>query len=303
MPFSSIPYPAVVHHMGALDGSPYPQNSLETIQASLEAGAAVIEVDVTALASRDYLLVHEPLLEAETDGHGPVGACTLEAARSLRIKHKGVVTPYAAPLLSDVVGRFLAAGGETRLQLDFKNTDPFPDDEPLARLARLIEPLGERVIVSSMADWQLRALHRLAPWLALGFDIMRYIDWRPPTARRDPLEYPRAMGRLGYRDDHLMAGLPFASAARYLEARCESFIGLVPGVQVFYLEHPLIAHSLDDGFNWAKALHQYGIRLDAWTMDVTRPAAVANVPRLHEAGVDLFTSNTPRAIARLLAGG
>ena len=51
--------PLIVHHMAALDGSPYPQNSLEAIQACLETGAAFIEIDVTALASDDYLLVHD----------------------------------------------------------------------------------------------------------------------------------------------------------------------------------------------------------------------------------------------------
>ncbi len=33
------------------------------IRASLEADAAFIEIDVTALAETDYLLVHDPVLE------------------------------------------------------------------------------------------------------------------------------------------------------------------------------------------------------------------------------------------------
>ena len=42
---------------------------------------------------------------------------------------------------------------------------------------------------------------------------------------------------------------------------------------------------------------RYGILLDAWTMDITDPAAVRNVPPLLAAGVDLFTTNTPGALA------
>ena len=60
--------PVVVHHMAAVDGSPYPQNSLEAIRASLEAGAQIIEVDITALADADGALVLE-------DGR-PVGVIT-----------------------------------------------------------------------------------------------------------------------------------------------------------------------------------------------------------------------------------
>ncbi len=50
MPSSPGRPPLIVHHMAALDDLPAPQNSLEAIAACLDAGAAVIEVDITALA-------------------------------------------------------------------------------------------------------------------------------------------------------------------------------------------------------------------------------------------------------------
>ena len=40
--------PEIIHHMAALDGVVFPPNSLEAIRASLNAGAACIEVDITA---------------------------------------------------------------------------------------------------------------------------------------------------------------------------------------------------------------------------------------------------------------
>ena len=67
-----------------------PPNSLEAVQASLEAGARCIEMDVTALADSDYLLVHDPELESETSGRGLVAECSAEQARGLMIKHQGV---------------------------------------------------------------------------------------------------------------------------------------------------------------------------------------------------------------------
>ncbi len=293
-------YPAVVHHMGALDSQTAPPNSLEAIRASLEARAAFIEVDVNALSEEDYLLVHELELETETNGKGSVATYTPGQARALHIKRDGVMTEYAVPLLSDVVRLFQQSQEPTRLQLDFKNVYPLASDEPLHLLIKLIEPLGSRVLVSSGADWQLRRLRKLAPWLMLGFDIMFYLDWAPEGAARDPRALPKQRGAYGYYDDHPVAQQRIWPTAEYLRDRCESLMGLVPDVSVFYLEHTLIAQSLRDGFNWAEACHARGMKLDAWTMDVTDPIAVANAPTLLRAGVDLFTTNTPRALAELL---
>jgi glycerophosphoryl diester phosphodiesterase len=300
MPPLTFNAPSIVHHMAALDNQAAPQNSLEAVQGSLQAGAAFIEVDVTALAEDDYLLVHDPDLASETSGKGRVAECSIEQARDLKIMQNGRETEFRAAQLRDVVKLFLQSGGETRLQLDFKNIFPFANDEPLHRLIQIVEPLGERVIVSSGADWQLRKLRKMAPWLRLGFDIMWYIGWQPAGEARDPGDFPKNLGAYGYYDDHMLASIRCMPTMDYLQDRCESLVSLVPDVSVFYLDHPLIAQSLRDGFNWAYALHAQGIKLDAWTMDVTNPDAVENAKPLLEAGVDLFTSNTPRAWAKLL---
>src|SRR5579859_1516706 len=162
--------PVIVHHMAALEPG-YVPNSLKAVRACLENNAAVIEIDVTALATDDFLLVHDPYLESETNGFGPVQALMPAKARQLHYKQRGQVTGEPVALLQDVVKLFLDASGTTRLQIDWKDVIPFPNAEPYERLIRLIKPLGERVIVSTGADWQLRRLRRLAPWLDLGFDI------------------------------------------------------------------------------------------------------------------------------------
>ncbi len=292
--------PIIVHHMAALDGQCAP-NSLEAIRASLEAGAAFIEVDITALAEGDYLLVHDPVLEAETTGSGPVGACTPARARDLFYNSSNGGRRFRVPVLDEVVRAFLDYGGSARLQLDFKNMIPLPTEEPLHRLIRLIEPLGDRVIVSTGADWQLRKLRALAPWLDLGFDIEFYLGWREPGRQPHPEEYPRQLGAYGYWDDHPLASQRIWSIAEYLADKCGMMIGLVPRVSTFYIDHRLLARSLDDGFNWADALHSAGIKLDAWTLDVGNPVAEANAKRLYAAGVDQFTTNTPLALASFLA--
>jgi glycerophosphoryl diester phosphodiesterase len=293
--------PIIVHHMAALHGS-YPPNSLEAIRACLEIGAPFVEIDVTAFAHDDYLLVHDPELSSETSGTGQVGKATVAQIRSLFIKHNGVQTDYPVPLLGDVVALFMEYDRPTRLQIDYKDVIPFANDEPLHRLLHLIQPLGERVIVSTGADWQLRRLRKLASWLDLGFDVGFYLDWRQPNQSLDPRIPPFKQGAYGYWDDHVLASQRFWSTAEYLTERCEILTTLVPRVSTFYIDHLLLAQSLDDGFNWAEALHSYGIKLDAWTLDADNPIAATNARRLYEAGVDQFTTNTPAALSMLLDG-
>jgi len=292
--------PVIVHHMAALNGH-YPPNSLEGIRACLEAGARFIEIDITALADSDYLLVHDDTLHAETSGYGLVGRCSARQARQLFIKrNNGQTTSLRVPLLSDVVALFHEYPGASRLQLDFKNLLPFPSDEPLCRLVDMICQLGDRVIVSTGADWQLRALRRMAGWLDLGLDIHNNLDWRDLNDTFDERYPPFKCGAYGYWDDHPIASYRFWKTADYLAERCEMLALCVPKLSTFYIEHGFLVRSLDEGFNWAEALHSFGIKLDAWTLDADKPVAVANARRLLETGTDQFTTNTPAALAAIL---
>jgi glycerophosphoryl diester phosphodiesterase len=289
-----------VCHKALLDAHNFPPNSLEGVRACLDADVTIVEVDAVALADQDYLLIHDWTLDDETMGSGPTETCTLAQARGLHIRHEGRETMYRVPTLSDVIAAFLQHGGRTQLQIDFKNLIPFPTPEPLERLLRIIEPLGERVLVSSGADWQLRRLRRMAPWLAIGLEVQLHLDWDESTDR-DPRTPPYKRGAYGYYDDSLIAAQRLWPASDYLWDRCQTLIGLVPRVSTFYVNHQLLARSLDDGFNWAEALHEAGIKLDAWTMDVTDATAMTNLPRLLAAGMDQITTNTPLALGQALS--
>lgn len=282
--------PTVIHHKAALDESHLPPNSLAAIEACLAARAAWIEVDVLALASDDYLLVHDADLSHETSGSGDVGACSAAAARALRITG----TLHSVPLLSDVVTLFRQHPSSSRLQIDFKNTTPFTNEEPLLRLTRIIEPIADRVVVSSVADWQLRRLRRIAPALSLGFDIQAHLDLGTP----EPGRFPTRLGAYGYLDDHPLAHRRIWSTAQYLEDRFRVMVDLVPHVAAFYVRHTLLKHALDDGFDAAAFLHEHGVQLAAWTLDADNVEAERSLPTLVAANIDLFTSNTPRALAQ-----
>jgi glycerophosphoryl diester phosphodiesterase len=290
----------IVHHKAALDGSLYPPNSLTAIRACLEANATWIEVDITALAVDDFLLVHNSDLEAETDGRGAVGLCSVQAARKLKLVYNGQPTGQPVALLSDVVALVTDFPGATRLQLDFKNHTPFANSEPLLRLVEIIRPLGARVLVSSMADWQLRQLAHLAPGLELGFDIHLHIDCDPPGQLPEPDSLPRYTGAYGYRDDHPLAAQRWGPTVAYLAERCTEMLRLVPTASTFYCRHSFLIRSLQEGFSWAQTLHQAGKRLDAWTLDADQSQAVENARILAHTGCDQITSNTPLALAALI---
>lgn len=293
--------PLIVHHMAAQDGSLNPPNSLAAITACLEAAAPFIEVDITALADDDFLLVHDPDLESETTGVGKVAE--LRAADASHLFYRtddGGVTANPVARLSEVVRAFQEHGGAARLQLDFKDVIPFPNDEPLRRLIEIIEPLGERVIVSTGADWQLRRLRKLAAWLDVGLDVHFYIDWRIPGEEIDARVPPYRQGAYGYWDDHPLAAEQFYPVTEYLAEKCELLARLVPGVSTFYIDYRLVLQSLEDGFNWADACHELGVKLDIWTLDIHNSEHAALAQRLLQMGVDQFTTNTPGALKSAL---
>ncbi|MHB9031423.1 MAG: glycerophosphodiester phosphodiesterase [Anaerolineae bacterium] len=290
----------LVHHKAALDGSSHPPNSLAAVRACLAAGAEWIEVDISALAVDDFLLVHTPDLSAETTGRGNVSRTRPAETRDLRLRQHGVVSGEPPALLSEVVTAFVAAPGPARLQLDWKDHVPYVSSEPVERLARLLAPLERRVLVSSVADWQLQRLAEAAPGIELGFDIQLYLDYDPPGSVPDPDTFPRRTGAYGYRDDHPLTGGRWGSAADYLAERCREICRQVPAASTYYLRHSLVARSLADGFDWVQALHRQGKQVDAWTLDADTPGALANARLLAARGCDLITSNTPLALASLL---
>ena len=60
------------------------------------------------------------------------------------------------------------------------------------------------------------------------------------------------------------------------------------------------AAALRDDAAFDAVLHQAGVQLDAWTMDIGKPSAEANLPALVGSGVDMLTTNTPHALADTL---
>ncbi len=134
------------------------------LRAGLTAGAS-LEVDIQMVACGSFVCLHEPRLEAETTGHGPVAEAEAAAIRQLRMRGSG----EPPLLLEELVG--VVRSGQTRpgarVQLDLcGEVDPGAE----SALAESLGGDGAGFILSGY-DWDTVArLGASVPGLALGYD-------------------------------------------------------------------------------------------------------------------------------------
>ena len=81
MKAKSFTPPWIIAHRGFEKN--YPENTLIAFQAAMDAGVAMIELDVTLSRDRKLVVIHDATLERTTNGHGPVHDYTLEELKQL----------------------------------------------------------------------------------------------------------------------------------------------------------------------------------------------------------------------------
>jgi glycerophosphoryl diester phosphodiesterase len=255
-------------------------------------------VDISLLADGRFALLHGPLLESETTGSGPVGSYTAELVRTQRYTWQGEATDVPVGLLSEAIDLLRQYAYPVELQLDLK-PDVFHSNAVLSRLAADLEPVKDRVRVTSPADWALRRLRALDPNLSLGFDPLLYLDvtWEGEGERGAP---PYREGAYGYLDEHPLASQRWGSTADYLAARAEALWIQAPPDAIWYINARLLARVLDEGFDWIADLNRRGAQVDAWTLDPDQPEEVALAQRLTGQGVDRITTNDAPNLAQAL---
>jgi len=295
------PTPVELIHHAASRGRALPPSSLAAVAACLEARARVVEVDLNLTADGDFALLHGPNLEDETTGSGPIQARTAAEISQLRHVWRGEVTDLRVGLLGQALELLAAHPYPVEVQLDTK-PEGLSDPAVMARLVQRLQPVKQRVRLSSEADWLVRRLQALDPELPVGFDPLLYLEQVDEEwGERDHPPFRR--GEYGYLDDHPLASRRWGPPAAYLAARAEALCAQAPGVSMWYIRARVLAHALDDGFDWIAYLHGRGTRVTAWTLDPWNPASVALARRLAGQGVDRITTNDPEGMARALAIG
>src|SRR6478752_5346980 len=74
----------IIGHRGARNL--WAENSLGGFRRTIELGVDAVELDLHLSRDGEVVVIHDPLLERTTDGHGPVSALDLAGLQALRLQ-------------------------------------------------------------------------------------------------------------------------------------------------------------------------------------------------------------------------
>lgn len=289
----------IIHH-AAQGCADFPPSSLSAIESCLSQGALAIEVDTFPTADGHYVLLHDLNLENHTNGSGNAATLKRSDLEILSYKVNGQRTKQKIGFLDEAVQLVKNSTTIEKLQLDFKPYGKLSSAN-LERLIDIIDPIKSKVQISSVADWLIRVLHKMAPGLSLGFDPLLYID-KPEDEPRPESVPPFRVGAYGYLDDHPLAARKWGPLKNYFAARAEALmLQAVPGCE-WFIRADMLLDSARAGFDWISYLHKNGFSVDAWTLDSSSTAGIDMANELIALGIDEITSNTAKTLAESVAG-
>jgi glycerophosphoryl diester phosphodiesterase len=248
-------------HRAAWSGS-YPQNSLDAVRECYAAQVARVEIDFR-LHDGDFVVSHD---RPRKDRRVPLLREALDLVRS---------SPRSTTLL----------------MLDAKDDGPWTARQ-VETLARLCEPVRDRIFVGSPADWNLRKLRTVDPTIAIAFDPQYYLTWD-----RRVHAAPGRRGAYGYQDAHPLALRRTVATREYLRERFGTLLGAVSEIRELHLRLAFFERMLRDDFDAAAFAHDAGVLVDVWTLDAGTRGWKQRLARAVAAGADIVTTNTPRELA------
>jgi len=292
--------PVTLIHHAASCGHDAPPGSLTALEKCLSTGAAVIEIDVIPLADGNFALLHDQNLEADTNGKGKAPQMKRAQIESLYYAVDGKVTEEKVGFLESAVALLEAHPDTKYLQLDLKPFTPLTQ-AVLREFCTMIKPVKDRIQVTSVSDWAVRALARFSPDLSVGFDPLLYLGLAEGDPRPEDIP-PFRVGAYGLRDDHPLSAYQWGPLGDYFAARAAALLVQAPQGCQWFICAELLIMALEAGFDWIDFLHQNGSKVDGWTIDVKQPEQIELAQRLVERGVDALTTDHPaRLAARLRA--
>ncbi len=285
--------PIIVVHAAQLNPH-YPANTLRGIVDSAKKGFKYIEIDIICNKNGAFFVFHNEQFDRVTNRKGNVFNINKPQVSHLwYVNEKHQLTAPVSPL-EDVVKLIKKTKSIEEVQLDFKMyPSTLITERILERLLETINPVKEKIRITSYADWVITKLRELDSDIKLGFDPQLYIDYRG----KDKTEYPPfKSNRFGYRDDHPLSLQNWDTPSRYLHARAVSLWKQGAVSDVWFMNHIFLIKSFQDGFNWVDFLHNRGIKVCAWTINMKREGEEKSLETLLRIGVDRITTNTPLMI-------
>jgi glycerophosphoryl diester phosphodiesterase len=292
----------LIHHAANCrnaDPMDAPPGSLSALANCLTQGAKAVEIDLIPLSDQSFALLHDRDLARDTDGQGDAPKSTRSRVEKLHYRVGGEITGEKVGFLEEALGLLQDHPDTRRLQIDLKPFAPLTR-AVLRRFLELIDPIRERIQVSSVSDWGIRALASFAPELSLGFDPLLYLDLVGAEPRPEGIP-PFRVGAYGLADDHPLSAYQWGPLGDYFAARAGALLVQAPPGCTWFLRATLLDKALQAGFDWIAFLHQHGSRVDAWTIDGGEPEQVALAQKLVERGVDDLTTDNPTQLAARLA--
>lgn len=146
----------------------WPENTLPSFLAAVDAGAELVELDVQHSADGHLVVIHDDRVDRTTRGRGCVQALTLEELRRLPTV---VGAPARIPTLEEVIAQ-VPVGLNVEIKLHERTRCPRQDRARLAAdvVATLAKLPADRELVLSSFDLEvLREVRRLDSGLPLGY--------------------------------------------------------------------------------------------------------------------------------------
>ncbi|MGQ0571848.1 MAG: glycerophosphodiester phosphodiesterase [Armatimonadota bacterium] len=139
--------PAVIAHRGASGEAP--ENTLAAYRRALDLGVDAVELDVHLSADGEPVVIHDPLLDRTTDGHGLVKDHTAEALHRLDAGgwFGARFTGERIPLLAEALDLLRPV----RVLIEIKNC-PIYYPGIAARVAAVVRNVGHRAVTVSSFD-------------------------------------------------------------------------------------------------------------------------------------------------------
>jgi glycerophosphoryl diester phosphodiesterase len=247
-----------------------PAFHMAALARGLAAGASV-EIDLQPLSDGGFAVIHDPDLDRETTGSGPVRAIDSAGFQAL-CRRDNANAPLTEPALT-LVGLAArigpSAAPEAILQLDLQCRDHDLTSAHVAGFGPSLGALAAKAILSGEDAVAVGRLAAATPGLRVGYD---------PCAEHGQIAHARAGNWPLFVEEALYA-MPQASTI-YLA-----------------LELPILAD--EHGFDLIGAFHRQGRIVDCFTLAGDEPDALTALRHLARLGIDQVTTDDPERFSRL----
>ena len=172
--FKCLPESAAIlaAHRGTSKGQGLAENSKAGLQALIDKGIMIAEIDVARTKDGVHFLFHDGVWEGNSTGKGPVSATLWKKAQTYLLDDtEGRVSSETPISLEDYLK---AAKDNIYLEVDFKSSANY---EAVIKLIRKYD-MSDNVILISYSIGQARKLARLAPNMMVSVSVNKEDDLR-----------------------------------------------------------------------------------------------------------------------------